>query len=204
MTLVIYRSKSGLWRLKLKVTRTVFIVSILLTLISCTHTYQYTYTKKSGIEQLLVTKAVEEAIYQMVTLDMKGSKVFVDVACLMRDERSYIRKAFTHWFLDAGVLISEYPWDADYIVSVLVKVAGTDGDQISLGVPSIPIPVTIGITTPALTVFSQMNQEGRAEMEVTIYSAQEGIKEKIPSLRGNSYYKKYVILFIPFTRKNIP
>ncbi len=183
--------------------RTLFIIGILLILSSCTHTYQYTYTKKSGIEQLLVTKAVDEA-FQMMPVDMKGSKVFVDVACLMRDEQSYIRKAFTHWLLDAGVFISEYPWDADYIASVLVKVAGTDGDQFSLGVPSIPIPLTVSVTTPALSIFSQMVQEGRVEMEVVIYSAQAGIKEKIFSLKGNSYYKKYIIFFVPFTRKNIP
>jgi len=183
--------------------RALFIIGILLTLSSCTHTYQYTYTKKSGIEQLLVTKAVDEAI-QMMTADMRGAKVFVDVACLMRDEQSYIRKAFTHWFLDAGVLVSEYPWDADYIVSVLVKVAGTDGDQFSLGIPSIPIPLTISVTTPALTIFGQIIQEGRVEMEVMIYSAKAGVKEKIPSLRGNSYYKKYIIFFVPYTRKNIP
>lgn len=152
---------------------------------------------------MLVTKAIDEA-FQMMTVDMKGSKVFVDVACLMRDEQSYIRKAFTHWFLEVGVFVSEYPWDADYIVSVLVKVAGTDGDQLLLGVPSIPIPLTIGATTPALTIFSKMIQEGRVEMEVLIYSAKAGIKEKIPSLKGNSYYKKYTIFFVPFTYKDIP
>ena len=187
----------------LLIMRTLFIIGILLTLSSCTHTYQFTYTKKSGIEQLLVTKAVDEAI-QMMTVDMKGAKVFVDVACLMRDEQAYIRKAFTHWFLDVGVFVSEYPWDADYIVSVLVKVAGTDGDQFSFGVPSIPIPLTISITIPALTILGQIIQEGRVEMEVMIYSVKAGIKEKIPSLKGNSYYKKYIIFFVPYTRKNIP
>jgi len=181
--------------------RTLFIICILFTLSSCTHAYQFTYTKKSGIEQLLVTKAVDEA-FQMMTVDMKGCKVFVDVACLMRDEKSYIRKAFTHWFLDTGVSVSEYPWDADYIVSVLVKVAGTDGDQFFIGVPSIPL--TISLATPALTIFNQMTQEGRVEMEVMIYSPKAGIKEKIPSLKGNSYYKKYVIFFVPYTRKDIP
>jgi hypothetical protein len=183
--------------------RTLFIIGIVLTLFSCTHAYQFTYTKKSGIEQLLVTQAVDEAV-QMMTVDMKGAKVFVDVACLMRDEQAYIRKAFTHWFLDAGVFISEYPWDADYIVSVLVKVAGTDGDQLFFGVPSILVPLTTSVMTPALTIFNKIIQEGRVEMEVMIYSAKVGIKEKIPSLTGNSYYKKYVIFFVPYTRKNIP
>jgi len=183
--------------------RTLFIIGILFTLSSCTHTYHFTYTKKSGIEQLLVTKAVDEAI-QMMTVDIKGSKVFVDVACLMRDEQSYIRKALSHWFLDAGAFVSEYSWDADYIVSVLVKVAGTDGDEVSIGIPSIPIPLTISLTTPALTLFSKMIQEGRVEMEVVIYSARGGVKEKLPSLKGNSYFKKYIIFFVPYTRKDIP
>jgi hypothetical protein len=183
--------------------RNFFIIGILLTLSSCTHAYQFTYTKKSGIEQLLVTKAVDEAV-QKVTVDIKGSKVFVDVACLMRDEQSYIKKAFTHWFLEAGVSIAEYPWDADYIVSVLVRVAGTDGNQFFLGVPSIPLPLTVNITTPSLTILSGMIQEGRVEMEVMVYSAKAGIREKIPSLKGHSYYKKYVIFFVPFTSKDIP
>jgi hypothetical protein len=183
--------------------KTFFIMGILLTILSCTRTYQFTYTKKSGIEQLLVTRAVDQA-FEKMTVDLKGSRVFVDVACLMRDEQSYIRKAFTHWFLDAGVFVSEYPWDADYIVSVLVKVAGTDGDQVSIGVPSFPVPMTISVTIPALTLLGQMTQEGRVEMEVMIYSPKTGIKEKIPSLKGDSYYKKYIIFFVPFTRKNIP
>jgi hypothetical protein len=183
--------------------RTLLIIGILSTLFSCSHTYQFTYTRKTAIEQLLVTKSVDEAI-QMMTVDLKGSKVFVDVACLMKDEQSYIRKAFTHWFLDAGVFVSEYSWDADYVVSVLVKVAGTDGDQVLFGVPSIPVPLTIVVSTPALTIYSRMVQEGRVEMEVMIYSAKGGIKEKISSLKGNSYYKKYTILFISKTRKDIP
>ncbi len=183
--------------------RTLFIVGILFTLSSCTHTYHYTYTKKSGIEQLLVTKAVDEA-FQMMSADIKGSKVFVDVACLMKDEQSYIRKAFTHWFLEAGVFVSEHPPDADYIVSVLVKIAGTDADRIWLGIPSIPVPLAMGVTTPALTIYSRMIQEGRVEMEVVIYSANAGIKEKIHSLKGNSYYKKYTFFFVPYTRKDIP
>ena len=187
----------------LLIMRALFIVGILFALSSCTHIYQYTYTKKSGIEQLLVTKAVGEA-FQTMTVDIKGSRVFVDVACLMKDEQSYIRKAFTHWFLDAGVFVSEYPWDADYIVSVLVKVAGTDGEQVWLGVPSVTLPMALGLATPALTVYSQMIQEGRVEMEVVIYSPKAGEKEKLPSLKGNSYYKKYTLFFVPYTRKDIP
>ena len=182
---------------------TLFILGMFLTLSSCTHTYQFTYTKKSGIEQLLVTKAVDEAVQNM-TADIKGSKVFVNVACLMKDERSYVKKAFDHWFLSTGVLLTDYPWDADYIVSVLVKVAGTDGDQYFLGVPSIPVPLATTLSTPALTIYSKIIQEGRVEMEVMIYSVKEGLKEKIPSLNGKSYYKKYVIFFIPYTEKDIP
>jgi len=187
----------------LKVGSIIMLASALFMLLSCTYTYQYTYTKKSAIEQLLVTKAINEAIQKMV-VDIKGSKVFVDVACLMKDEQPYIKKALSHSLLDAGVLIADFPWNADYVFSALVRVAGTDGDQSLIGVPSIPIPFAYGMATPALSVYSQMNQQGRVEMEVMIYSEKEGLKEKIQSLKGDSYYRKYVILFVPYTEKDIP
>jgi hypothetical protein len=41
-------------------------------------------------------------------------------------------------------------------------------------------------------------------MGIVIYSEKAGIKEKIPSLKGSSYYKKYTILFVPYTQKDIP
>ncbi len=85
-----------------------------------------------------------------------------------------------------------------------MKVAGTDGKQVWLGVPSVTLPMAFGLATPALTIYSQMIQEGRVDMEVLIYAANAGKKEKIPSLKGNSYYKKYTIFFVPYTRKDIP
>jgi len=181
--------------------RLFFCFGFLITVSSCAYTYQYTYTKKSGIKQLLVTKAVDEAI-QGMAVDVRGSKVFVEVACLMKDEQSYIKSAFVHRFLDSGGSITENRPDADYVVSILVRVAGTDGDQFTLGLPSIPVPLALPV--PSFTIFSGIVQKGRVEMEVVLYGPNGGLKEKIPSLKGESYYKKYVILFVSFTSKDIP
>ncbi len=176
-------------------------------LCSCTHTYHFSYTKKSGIEQLLISKAVDEAV-QGIALDLKGAKLFVEVASLMRDEEPYIKKALVHKFLQTGVSVAEYPWEADYTASVLVKVAGTDGDESTFGIPSVPFPLgASGATssiTPSINLFSKMTQQGRAEMEVVLYSQKSGLKETVPALRGRSYFKKYLIFFIPFTKKDIP
>jgi hypothetical protein len=179
-------------------------ISLLFVLSSCTYSYHFTYTKKSGIEQLLVTKAVDEALQGLV-LDIKGSKVFVEVACLMRDEAPYIRKALTHRLLEAGVSITEFQWGADYVVSALVRVAGTDGTESAFGLPSVPVPLApANVTTPSMNIASKFIQEGRVEMEIIIYSSMAGLKEKIPSLKGKSYFKKYVIFFIPYSKKDIP
>ena len=169
---------------------------------SCTYTYHFTYTKRSGIEQLLITKAVDDAL-QGLALDTKGSTVYVEVACLMRDEKSYIRKAITHRLLENGISVTEYRWEADYIVSVLVRVAGTDGTESLFGLPSFPTPLA-NVTTPSVNVVSGIVQKGRVEMDVIVYSSKTGLKEKIPSLTGSSYFKKYIILFIPISKKDIP
>jgi hypothetical protein len=85
-----------------------------------------------------------------------------------------------------------------------VRVAGTDGDQFFLGLPSFPIPLAPSVTTPSLNILTGIVQKGRVEMELMLYSTKGELKQKNPSLKGKSHYKKYVIFFIPFSSKDIP
>jgi hypothetical protein len=177
------------------------IAIIFLILPACSYTPYITHTKKSGTEQLLVAKALDDAL-KGVTLDIRGAKIILDVASLMEDEEHYIEKALTHWFLKNGALITKDEKQADLTASVLVKCAGTDGEQFFFGLPSLPIPLTI-VGTPQINILSGSKQEGHAELEIILYQSKEGLKEKTPSLVGKSYFKKYTILFIPITKENI-
>lgn len=177
------------------------ILIILLLLPACSYTPYVTNTKRSGIEQLLVSKALDEAL-QGLTLDIRSAKIFVHVASLMENEDDYIKKAVTHWFLKNGALITDYEKEADLTASVLVKCAGTDGDQFYFGIPSVPVPLFI-VSTPQISILSGWNQQGRAELDMIVYDSKQGLKEVTPRLIGKSYYKKFKILFISNTEENI-
>lgn len=178
-----------------------FMLIIFLILPACSSTPYITHTKKSGVEQLLVAKALDDAL-KGVTLDIKGAKILIDVASLMKNEDHYIEKALSHWFLKNGALITDDEKQADLTASVLVKCAGTDGDQFSFGVPSLPVLLT-PIGTPQINIFSGSKQKGRAELEIILYQPNEGLKEKTAPLVGKSHFNRYSILFISITKKDI-
>ena len=176
-----------------------FIVFLILP--ACTVTPYITNTKKSTVEQLLVSKALDDALMR-VSLDIKGVKVYIDVASLTWDEDGYIKKALTHWFLRNGALITEFHGEANYTASILVKCAGTGGNQFFLGLPSIAIPL-VNVSTPQLSAMSGYRQKGYAEFEIILYGPEGGLKEKTFPLKGKSYFNEYTILFIPFSSENI-
>lgn len=183
--------------------RTIILSLILFLFVEgCTVTPYVTYTKKSSVEQLLVSKALDHAL-QGVFFQTEGVRVYIDVASLTWDEDDYIRKAVLHWFLKKGALLTSYEKEADYVASVLVKCAGTGGKQMSIGLPAVPVPLVPGITTPQLNVFSALNQDGYAELEIILYDVKAGSKETTPPMIGKSYHHDYSILFISFTRKDI-
>lgn len=177
------------------------ILIIFLFVPACSYTPYITNTKKSATEQLLVAKALDEAL-KGVALDIRGTKIIVDVASLMGDEVDYIKKALTHWFLKNGALITDDEKEADLTASGLVKCAGTDGDQYSFGIPAVPVPL-LAVSTPQISLLSGLNQEGRAELEIILYDSKKAVKEVTPRLIGKSYFKKFKILFISKTKENI-
>jgi hypothetical protein len=178
-----------------------YLFIFLLLCTACASTRYVTHTKKSGVEQLLVSRALDRALEE-TTLDVKRAKIFIEVASLLPEQDPYIKKALEHWLLKNGALLIEDKKKADYIVSVLAKSVGTDGSEFSFGLPSMPVPL-MNINTPQISIISGLKQKGYVEMEVFLYLPEVGLKEKTGPLIGKSYFNKYTVIFIPFTTENI-
>jgi hypothetical protein len=180
---------------------TIQLLVFFLILPACTSTRYVTHTKKSGVEQLLIARSFEGALKDSIT-DVKGARVFIEIASLLPEQDPYVKMVLEHWFLKNGALLTEERKKADTIASVLVKCAGTDGDEFNFGIPSLPVPI-INIATPQINLISGSIQKGCAEMEVVLYSPESGGQEQKMSLAGRSHFKKYMIFFIPITNENI-
>jgi hypothetical protein len=177
------------------------LLTFFVVLPACASTPYITHTKKSGVEQLLVSRAVDRALSRE-TLNLEGARIFIDVASLTPKENGYFKKALAHQFLKKGGLVTEDKKEADLVASLLVKSAGTDGKQFFFGIPPLPVPL-VNLTTPQLSIFSGSIQKGYAEIDLILFSANRGMKEKATPLIGKSYFKKYTILFVPITYEDI-
>ncbi|KPJ64292.1 MAG: hypothetical protein AMJ45_06095 [Syntrophobacter sp. DG_60] len=179
------------------------LIFILFFLSSCTSTRYITHTKRSGVEQLLVTKAIDRAVAKIDNLHISGSRIFFEIASLAPEEEAYLKKALTHWFLENGAIMVDDRNEADLIASVLVKCVSTDRFEAGFGIPSIPIPLA-GVVTPKIDIFGIKRQKGYSEMEIAIYSSGTGkFKQKTDSLIGKARFDTYTILLIPVPSNNI-
>ncbi|KPJ64466.1 MAG: hypothetical protein AMJ45_05670 [Syntrophobacter sp. DG_60] len=195
-----YNPWKYLWCLKI-----VILISILVIFLpSCSTTRYITETKRSAIEQLLLTKSVERAIGDVFWVEIKGSKIYIETASLATEEENYLKKAVSLWCLEKGAVVVEDKNKADYIASVLVKSLGTDRiDTVYLGIPSLPVPLT-GISTPEIDILGSRRQKGYTELEIILYSASTGqFVQKTKPLIGKTHFSTYKIFLIPIRRNNI-
>jgi hypothetical protein len=184
-----------------KIGLTIQLLVFFLILPACASTRYVTHTKKSGVEQLLIARSLEGALRNSI-MDVKGARIFIEIASLLPEQDPYVKRALEHWFLKNGALLTEERKKADHVASVLVKCAGTDGNEFNIGIPSLPVPM-VNVTTPQISFISGSIQKGCVEMELVLYSPESVGQEQKMTLAGHSHFKKYMILFIPITRENI-
>lgn len=154
------------------------LIAILFFLSSCTSTRYVTQTKRSGIEQLLVTKAIDRAIAKIDNLHINGCRVFFEIASLAKDQEAYLKKALTHWFLENGAIVVDERNQADLIASVLVKCAGTDRFEAGLAIPSLPVPFT-SILTPKINILTLIGKRGAMRWRLLFIHQKQGNFKKI-------------------------
>jgi len=100
-----------------------------------------TTTQRSGTEQLLLSDAVDNAVAKLEFSELSGHKVFFDTSFLesVRSNNfiseQYVVSAIRHQLTAAGALVQESREDAETIVEARVGALGTDGHEITYGIP---------------------------------------------------------------------
>jgi hypothetical protein len=79
--------------------------AFLLILPACASTRYVTRTKKSGVEQLLIARSFEGALRDSIT-EVKGARIFIEIASLLPEQDPYVKRALEHWF--CSPVLSKY------------------------------------------------------------------------------------------------
>ena len=138
-----------------------------------------TTTIRSGTEQLLISDAVDNAVNKLDFHELGGQRVYFDTSYLdsvSSDNfinEDYVISAIRHQLTAAGALIQDSRKTADTIVEARVGALGTDGHEITYGIPK------TGGLSAAASAISSTPVAALPEVSFATTNAQAGIAKVI-------------------------
>lgn len=135
-----------------------------------------TTTQRLATEQLLISEAVDTAISQIDFRSLSGRKVYLDTSFLGQVKSvgfvnsDYIISSLRQQLTAARCLLQENRDDADIIVEARVGALGTDGHEVTYGLPQ-----TGAMTSAAAILTSTPVAAPLPELSVGRSDAQQGV-----------------------------
>ncbi|MES1213775.1 MAG: DUF6655 family protein [Singulisphaera sp.] len=140
-----------------------FVVVALGTLTGCVTTKQ-TDTARTGIEQMLLSTATDQALDKVDLSPIAHAKVFVDTQYLDCVDKNYVIVSLHQRLLKQDCKLVEKKDDADVVVEVGAGSLGTDRTEWFVGIPEIPLAMPSPISIPKLSVFTRTRAIGTAKL----------------------------------------
>jgi hypothetical protein len=138
--------------------------------LGCTSS-KMTHTARTGIEQMLVSNAVDQALDKTDFTPFSGQNVYIEEKYMECVDKQYILGSIRHRTLKAGANLVAKPEEADVVVEPRSGSVGTDSKDTFVGMPSLQIPGPLPISIPEIRLFSRTTQFGTAKLGMVAYDA---------------------------------
>lgn len=126
-------------------------------------------TPRTGIEQLLISNAVDESLNSIDFQPFYGKKVYVDEKYMDCIDKNYIVSSIRHRALRSGARLTTKAEDADIVLEPRSGGVGTDSSESFVGIPEITLPGML--TLPEVRLATKSNQTGVAKIGLVAYDA---------------------------------
>ncbi|HEX4129927.1 MAG TPA: DUF6655 family protein [Pirellulales bacterium] len=138
-------------------------------------------TARTGLEQLLISTAVDRSLNQVDLAPVRYAKVYLDTQYLDCVDKNYVIVSMHHRLLANGSTLVGKAEDADVVVEVGSGAVGTDRNDLFLGIPQIPLPPPSPISVPKMALFERTKAMGTAKLLVIAYD----VRTKQPVINGD-------------------
>lgn len=188
-----------------------FILATLVTtaLVSGCTTIRETNPTQTAREQLLMSKAVDNAGAQIHPNLPAGNKIYVDTSDFGDNaeyNKTYAIGVIKTALLKRGYDLVAKPGDADTILNIRAGALSINEKNSLLGIPSITLPVPLSgpITTPEIGFWKSKHRRGVAKLGLTFYNAHSGtLEDAIGPIYGFSHYNTNSLLFVGWTNSDL-
>jgi hypothetical protein len=141
-------------------------------------TTRVTDTARTATEQLLISKAVDEAVCGLDFRPLAGKTVFFD-SCYLDGtvDQKYLISSLRQHLLASGALLQEERTKATYVVEARAGAIGTDRNGVLVGVPQMTVPTFIPgqpSQIPEIPLAKTTDLKGVAKVAVFAYNRTTG------------------------------
>ncbi len=143
-------------------------------LVSGCSNFRTTETPRTGLEQLLISNAVDQSLDKIDFGPFQGNAVFLDDKYMDGVDKKYVIGSIRHRILSAGATLAAKPEDSDVTVEIRSGGIGTDKKEIFVGIPEIAIPFPLPVQLPEVRFFNSSTQYGTAKLGLVAYATKTG------------------------------
>ena len=126
-------------------------------------------TARTGIEQLLLSTAIDDSLDKVDLRPVAGANVFVKTDYLDCVDKNYVIVGLHSRLLSNGCTLADKAEGADVILEVAAGALGTDRTDMNVGTPEIPLGLMGSI--PQLNFYERKRSMGTAKLVVVATDA---------------------------------
>ena len=144
-------------------------------------TTQWSDTKRTATEQMLVSDAIDRAVSKIDLRPLAGQSVFLDRTPLKDTvDENYTVSVLRQHMMASGCVLKEKADEVDYIVEARAGTVGTSRHDVLYGVPSTDLPQMgpvpgVPNRIPEIPIAKKTDQQGVAKIALFAYHRQSGI-----------------------------
>ena len=127
-------------------------------------------TARTGLEQLLVSSAIDRSLNKVDLRPIARAKVYVEEKYLDCVDKNYVLIALHQRLLAQECTLVAKAEEADVVLEVGSGGVGTDRQELYVGVPEISLPAS-QVSLPKVSFFERNRANGTAKLVVVAYDA---------------------------------
>jgi hypothetical protein len=119
-------------------------------------------TSRTGLEQLLISSAVDESLNKVDFTPVAGAKVFLKADYLESVDKNYVLMGLRSRLLTHDCMLVDKADDSDVVMEVASGGIGTDRTDLIVGSPEIPLGLMGSV--PKINVYERKRAMGTAKL----------------------------------------
>jgi hypothetical protein len=171
------------------------------------YTSRVSETPRTATEQLLLSRAAEQAMKGVDVMWLQGKKIFVEDKYFESYDKGYAVGVIRERLSRYGALITSTNDKADVIVEIRSGSLAMNTSELLIGIPSVAVPVPfVGVAqTPEIAFFKDEKADGIAKFALFAYVRESGdyISATGPDA-GKSHFYRYKLLVVNWQKTDIP